>query len=84
VIFPGRELELRYYLAQVAVLNEMTQRHFTSINAGIYQGASHLQFEKQLDEVRQAHKRLVELRRVTCKEQEGSPFPMAIAAGSIK
>jgi len=86
VSLPSRETDpLNHYLAQIAVLNRLAQRYFVSINAGNYEGPSKQKYEKQLQQVRQAHKRLVELQQVTwlrSKEQQRSTFPMAIAAGS--
>jgi hypothetical protein len=86
VILPSRETDpLNHYLAQIAVLNRVAQRHFVSINAGNYEGPSKQKYEKQLQQVRHAHKRLIEHRKVTSlqsKEQERSTFSMASAAGS--
>jgi hypothetical protein len=69
VILPSREAELLHhyldYLEQITVLNNLVHRRFASINAGNYEGTSKQQYEKQLGEVRQAHKRLLEHRKST-------------------
>jgi hypothetical protein len=57
-----REL-LRNYLAQVKVLRESVQHHFSAINAGNYEGTSKERYLKQKGEVRQAYKQLIDHRQ---------------------
>jgi hypothetical protein len=59
----NREGELlQNYLAQVDLLNETVQRHFSAINAGDFEGTSKERYEKQVHAVRQAYKRLIDHR----------------------